>query len=169
MPRMTPRATQEVQAIKLRKDLLGEKGHWLIIHPDETLEVLTEAEVHNRYRASTTPTATTTPQPTQRYHKPRPIGPRPPSTPITIHGKSLSVSPQIAQLLSVLAATNRQTKTAEIAPYLPDIKNLAAALSYAAKLGFVTRHDTDQGVGTPKLWELSNNGREIVRQITKEG
>ena len=49
MLKLIPKVTEAVMALRLRNEIMAEKGDWLIIHPNDRVEVVAEAKMREHY------------------------------------------------------------------------------------------------------------------------
>jgi hypothetical protein len=163
MPKLLPRITTPVYAIKLKKDLLAERGHWLLIMEDEALMLMTEQEVKSAFRFEPQQAAVPTLAPPRPYN----LQTTKKRLSIEIAGKTLNIGAQMVRVLAGLQSFNDANSHAAasigLRSYLaePNFNQATARLSEAKTLGFVTT----QGNLTPYRWAITNNGREVVRLL----
>jgi hypothetical protein len=168
MPKLLPRITAPVYAIKLKKDLLAERGHWLLVMEDESLMIMTDLEVKSAFRFEA-PAASATPAAAAKPPRPYNLQTTKKRLSVEISGKTLNIGSQMVRVLDGLQryndAAGRPTGSIGLKPYLfePDFQQATARLSEAKVLGLVTI----SGNITPYQWSITNNGREVVRLLSE--
>lgn len=162
--RLVPRAVAPKLAIRLRKEIIAEKGDWLLIMPDDSIETMPHTVVQHLYSINDT-------SPTKpaggRSHVVR-VAPK--SLIATINGKRVMVGAQLVRVLAAAAQhkshfISSDIDTSGMSP--ADADQISGRLTDASRLGLVIRTDRIGG-GPGKSWSLTNEGREIVRQLGEQ-
>ena len=155
MPKLVPLARTPVVAIEAKHDIICEKGQWIIIHADETVEVMSKSLVNAIYRVDNG---------ANRAKPPAVIRVRHVSTNGSLvyqaeDGKRIRVGAQIVRFLSYLNQFPDGETVATIAgvAHENDRKTVLKSLSALPALGFADKEGDK--------YKINNNGRAIVTQL----
>lgn len=180
MPRLIPRITQPSLAIKLKKDLIVERGFWLLIFDDESILSMSDSEVRAAFKFAPTeqpglpaqPGLAAQPGPAPALHR-RSVGVRPKSLTCELYGKTIRMGAQGVRILCALVSaeaaygSNKSYTSLQLKSFLNpiDSEQIAGRLTELTTLGFAERHKHS---GQGFLWSITNNGREIVKLLGTE-
>lgn len=165
--KLTPKVTKQVNAIRLKKQLVASAGDWLIIGEDDSIEVVTDLYVKQMFNVNRgEKPARQSPENFSRIARE--------SYRLTVGGKELKVGSQLGRVLVGFfeADMGHGAFSSQIKRHLNELdgQSMTARLSDATKYGFVeaVKSERDPEAPTGFLWKLTNNGREIARQIKKQ-
>jgi hypothetical protein len=161
----------EVRAIKLTKDLLGERGSILLVFPDDRLELVSaETAAALGMRGGTNAARASAP------HQVRGRSARNPRTPpvvparsykIEVEGKTVKVTGQGARILAALGAAVGANNHAVPARRVGDFTSQAADGKQATvRLGDLTTVGLVNTIETPgkaRTFSLTNNGLYVLK------
>ena len=170
-----------IQAIRLTNDLLAERGDWLVIYPDDRVVVLNQTEAAKLGLRRATAPLTAPERPPKSRAQPRPNGATasptarqaPSAIPPHQHRVSVDINGKRVTLrrggFVVLEAMYGWPKLQYIGAL-----NASGDASEMKRLGFIEAHRDPDAEGRLRggkrimLWQLTNNGREIVRRVHEQ-
>lgn len=169
MQRLELKVGNPTVAIKLHNEVLGVPGQWLLIMPDETVQVLDDAEVKAAYRIHSEPSPV--PSPPKKPAAQRASRTKSPSYHVTLAGKDIRLGGQLGRVLVALAkrtngtGSGRRSSDLRAAMDVDDCSQITARLSDARNRGLVAAARSAEQYDRSFEWSLTDDGREIVRQI----
>lgn len=165
MPRMVPRVVKTYTVVRLRQEVVAERGQYLVVDEQtEDVEILTAQQVRDRFHDEVPRPA---PHVTERV---RSSPATPPSTQfVEFEGKRLRIGGQLARLVTALPNAGPKFSSGDLRGLVPetDAPQISARLTDASRLGFVE----SLGVGSRNtiVWQLTNSGRFVARELTRGG
>jgi hypothetical protein len=170
MPKVMPKIVKEVIAIRLKDDLIIELGNWLIVHSDDRVESMTDAQIAEVYDVSIDMNV-----PQEAQNPKNIIHPR--TTHVTrkrllyqtVDGKLGVIGAQTVRILSGVSLANKQKSqvtTRDINLYLHsnDIVSVSSRLKTASRMGLVNVTEHSNRV----FYTITPEGQYVVNILGTE-